>query len=132
MSVIRAAVLSAAVSLVTGFAAPAMTVADLAHVRGFAAPADFTFGDELAIGRPGRLDRLDAQAARAAAEDYFTYAAVVTLGVLALAGGGLAAFGAGAARRKTVEVVEPAWRASVMRAVQADLAEFTSAFRRAA
>jgi len=129
MSVIRAAVFSAAVSLAATFAAPAMTVADLAHARSFAAPADFTFGDELA---PGRLDRGDGAAVRAATENYFDYDAVITLGVMALAGGALAAFGAGAARRRAAAQVEPAWRQSAMRAVQADLAQFTATLRRAA
>ena len=132
MSVIRAVALSAAVSLAGVFAAPAMTIADLAHAPGLAAPANFTFGQEIAPGRPGRPDRFDADAARAAAEDYFSYDTVITLGVLALAGGALAAFGAGAARRKTAQDVEPAWRESVIRAVQADLNQFAATFRRAA
>lgn len=131
MSVIRAAVLSAAVAFAAASAASAMTVADLAPSQGLLAPAALAFGDEIAPGRTGRLDRLDARAARAA-EDYFDYDAFITLGALALAGGGLAAFGAGAARRRPAEAAEPAWRESVMRAVQADLTQFTATFRRAA
>jgi hypothetical protein len=129
MSVIRAAVLSAAVSLAAVCAAPAMTVADLGHGHGVAAPAEFSFGDEIAPGRAARVDSFDAAAAR----NYFDYDALVTLGALALAGGALAAFSVGAARRrKAADDVEPAWRQSVMHAVQADLAQFTATLRRAA
>lgn len=117
MSAIHAAVLSAAVSLAASFAAPAMTVADFADVRGVAAPAG---------------SFLRGEASRTAVENYFDYDTVITLGVLALAGGALAAFGAGAARRKAAEEAEPAWRELVMRGVQADLAQFTATFRRAA
>ena len=134
MSVIRAVVVSAAFAAasVAPGAASAMTVADLAQVSGLAAPAGFAFGDEVGPGRPVRLDRLDAEAARAAAQDYFNYDTVITLGALALAGGALAALGARATRREAAATREPAWRENVMRAVQADLAQFTATFRRAA
>jgi len=125
MSVIRAAVLSAAVSFAAVAAAPAMTVADLGQAGGGAARAGFAFGDEIA---PGRLNRSGAEAAA----NYFDYDTLITLGALALAGGALAGFGVGAARRKATVGFEPAWRQSVMRAVQADLAQFTATLRRAA
>jgi hypothetical protein len=127
MSVIRAAVLSGAVLLATVLGAPAMTVADLGQASGLARPASFVFSDQIA---PGRAAPLDGEVARAAAQSYFDYDTLITLGALALAGGALAALGASAARREAV--AEPAWRQTVMRGVQADLAEFTANFRRAA
>ena len=131
MSFIPAIVVSAAVSLAVVGAAPAMTVADLGQAGGLATSVGFSFSDEIAPGRPGRLDRFDAEAARA----YFDYDALITLGALALAGGAVAAFGA--ARRKAddkagEDSAEPAWRAPLMAAVQADLLQFTANFRRAA
>jgi hypothetical protein len=127
MSAIRTAVISAAVSFAAVSAASAMTVADLGPARvGPAAQTDFAFGDVVGFGRPA-----SAEVARAT-QDYFDYDTLITLGALALAGGGLAALGAGATRQKPVEAVEPAWRESVMRAVQAELAQFTTTFRRAA
>jgi hypothetical protein len=129
MSVFRAAVLSGAVLFATTLGAPAMTVADLGKASGLAAPASFMFSDQIAPGRPGGLD---AQAMGAAAQNYFDYDTLITLGALALAGGAMAALGASAARREAAATSESAWRQTVMRAVQADLAEFTANFRRAA
>jgi hypothetical protein len=125
MSVIRAVLVSAAFA--AACAAPgvasAMAVPDLAHVAVLGSGTGFAFGAE-------RLGHVDAEAAQAA-QDYFNYDSVITLGALALAGGALAALGARAARREAGER-EPAWREGVMRAVQADLAQFTATFRRAA
>ena len=67
MSVIRAAVVSALVSFSAVSGASAMTVADLAHAG---------FGDQMARG----------QTMQAAAERYFDYDAVITLGALRAAG----------------------------------------------
>ncbi len=134
MSVIRAALVCAvfAAASVAPGAVSAMTVADLGHVGGLAAPAAFALGEEVGPGRPIRLDRWDAEAAQAAAKDYFNFDTVITLGALALAGAALAALGARVARRDAAAARESGWRETVMRAVQADLAEFSAPFRRAA
>ncbi len=135
MNAIRtAAFAAAAVAFAAVSPAGAMTVADLAHAQIAAAtPVDFSFGDQLGLARGARLERADATTAQAAAENYFSYDALITLGSLALAGGALAAFGASAARRRAaVEDEEPAWRETVFRAVQADLTQFSENFRRAA
>ena len=96
MNAIRtAAFAAAAVAFAAVSPAGAMTVADLAHAQIAAAtPVDFSFGDQLGLARGARLERADATTAQAAAEDYFSYDALITLGSLALAGGALAAFGA--------------------------------------
>ncbi len=119
MNVIRSFALAAAVTLSTALPAPAA----------------FLFSEPLLQSGAAPLSRIDAETARAAAEAYFSYDAVITLGALALAGGALAAFGGYATRRRAQEEVEngePAWRESVFRAIQADLAQFTESFRRAA
>jgi hypothetical protein len=118
--------------LLTGAAvapAHAFTVASPASLSGPAiAKADFSFADALA---PARLDGSTAQKA---AEDYFSFDALITFGALALAGGLVGGFFITAARRRAEELAkaEPAWRASVIRAVQADLADFALEYRRAA
>ena len=138
MTTLRNALFAAAV-LVSGAAlqpAHAMPVASLTAWDPDVASADFMFGDGLAPGRPSRLDRIDVQAAQAAAESYFSFDAFITLGALALAGAAMAGFAAVAARRVAEEARanagEPGWRESVFRAVQADLIEFAESQRRAA
>jgi hypothetical protein len=130
MHAIRSLALAAALSLGAALPAPAMTVADLAGAKTTAiAPVNFLLAEQLGAG-PRRAD-----ARAAAAEDYFNFDAIITLGALALAGGGLAAFGAYAARRKRAredECAEPDWQDSVFRSMQADLAHFTETLRRAA
>jgi hypothetical protein len=133
MITLRAAAVAAL--LLSGAAmqpAHATPVADLTGPG--AARTEFDFGDQVFPDRPGRLDRVDANAAQAAAERYFDFDALITLGALALAGGAMAGFAAVAARRGREDTVanEPAWRESVFRAVQADLAAFTETYRRAA
>jgi hypothetical protein len=136
MNAIRSLAFAAAVTLSAAVPASAMTVADFAVAKApLAAPAAFLFSEPLVPGEPTRLDRVDVETARSAVESYFDYDALITLGALALAGAGLTAFGAYAGRRKIQEDAEsadPAWRQSVFRAIQADLAEFTESFRRAA
>jgi hypothetical protein len=136
MNTIRSLALAAAVTLSAALPAPAMTVADVSLAPApFAAPVDFSFSEQLIPGSVARLDRVDAETARAAAQSYFDYDAIITLGALALAGGALAAFAAHAARRRTGadgDAADPAWRQSVFRAIQADLAQFTDSYRRAA
>ena len=136
MNAIRSLTLAAALTLGAALPAPAMTVSGLAASKAtVAAPAAFLFSEPMLPDAASRLDRIDAEAARTAAESYFNYDALITLGALALAGGALSAFAAFAARRRKVEEAsgdEPAWRTSVFRALQADLAHFSDSFRTAA
>jgi hypothetical protein len=134
MTTLRNAAFAAAL-LVSGAAlhtAEAMPVANLA-ANGDVAQAAFMLDDSLSPGRPARLERIDADAAQAAAS-YFDFDAVITLGALALAGAAMAAFASIAARRNAEDTAaaEPAWREAAFRAVQADLAAFTATYRRAA
>jgi hypothetical protein len=130
MNAIRSFALAAALSLGAALPAPAMTVADLAGAKAPAvAPVSFLFSDQIARGR--------ADATDAAVENYFGFDALITLGALAMSGGGLAALGAYAARRRKrnraeAESAEPDERDSVFRSMQADLAHFTETLRRAA
>ena len=135
MNVIRTAALLASLTLVPVAAptAQALTVASLTELKSAPTPAAFSLGAALVPGRPSRLDRIDADAAR----NYFDFDALVTFGALALAGGALAAFGAGRARAKAKSPAVAAegngdWHESVFQALQADLTEFTRPYRRAA
>lgn len=130
MTYFRTAAVAAALTLGAALPAPAMTVADLASGKIYAASVG-GLGDELLAGAPTGFGARESQAAAAT---YFDYDALITLGALALAGGGLAAMAA-AARRKAARAEdseEPAWRESVFRALQADLAQFTANYRHAA
>jgi hypothetical protein len=87
------------------------------------------------IGGEAVVSRVDAASARPAAEDYFNYDALVTLGALCVAGGAMSAFAVFAAKRRRAEEAELTdgnWRDNVFAAIQADLAQFTESFRRAA
>jgi hypothetical protein len=121
MNAIRLLALAASLTVPVALPAAAMTV------PAFNAPAATTASvlvvDPLASGR------VDAVAA---AENYFEFDALVTLGALALAGGGLAAHTARRRTQKEVALSEPAWRQSVLAAVQADLSRFSETLRRAA
>ena len=135
MNVIRTAALLASLTLVPVAAptAQALTVASLTELKSAPTPAAFSLGAALVPGRPSRLDRIDADAAR----NYFDFDALVTFGALALAGGALAAFGAGRARAKAKSPAVAAegngdWHESVFQALQADLTEFTRPYHRAA
>jgi hypothetical protein len=133
---LRSAAFAAAL-LVSGAAlqsAAAMPVANLAGGNAEVANAAFMLDYALSPDRPTRIERVDAEAAQAAVADYFDFDAIITLGALALAGAAMAAFTAMAVRRGAEEKapVEPAWRATVFRAVQADLAALTETYRRAA
>lgn len=139
MNIIRSAALLAALALapVAAPTAQALTVASLTELKSAPTPAAFSLGAALVPGRPSRLDRIDADAAHAAARDYFDFDALVTFGALALAGGALAAFGAGRARAKAKSPAVAAegngdWHESVFQALQADLTEFTRPYHRAA
>ena len=135
MNIIRTAALLAALALapVAAPTAQALTVASLTELKSAPTPAAFSLGAALVPGRPSRLDRIDADAAR----NYFDFDALVTFGALALAGGALAAFGAGRARAKAKSPAVAAegngdWHESVFQALQADLTEFTRPYHRAA
>jgi hypothetical protein len=126
------ALLASGAAVQSATAMPAANLAGLANAN--VAASAFVLDEALAPGRPARLDRVDADAAETAAADYFGFDALISLGALALAGGVLAAFAAAAARReaKMNATGEPAWRETVFRALQADLAAFTASYRRAA
>ena len=110
-----------AVAMVLSGAASAMPVANLSSFAPQAVEERFVSGQPVQF------------AAEQASVNYFDYDAVITLGVLALAGAAFAGFGAFAARRaRETQAAEPAWRQNVMRAVQADLAAFSQSYRRAA
>lgn len=138
MNAIRATALLAALALAPVATAPAhaFTVAGLTQLKSAARPAAFVFSEALVSGRPSRGERVDAEAARAAAQSYFDFDALVTLGALALAGGALAAAGAARSRARTAPAPAPEadsdWRETVFQALQADLTEFTRPYRRAA
>jgi hypothetical protein len=132
MTSLRTAAFAAAL-LVSGAAfqsATAMPVANVAAGSAGLASTAFALDDALSPGRPARID---AEAAQAAAE-YFDFDALITFGALALAGGAMAGFAALAARRSARETarVDPDWRETAFLALQADLAAFTGAYRRAA
>ena len=69
-------------------------------------------------------------AVRAAVASYFDYDALLTVGVLAVAGGMLAALGSRRSRREAAR--DPEWRESVFQALQADLVAYAESYRRAA
>src|SRR5436309_521337 len=131
MNAIRTATFAAALSLASAFAPlaqamPAANVAELATQS--ATESAFLVGQSLFPGRPARLDRYDVETASAAAESYFDFDAVITLGALILGGAAVAGIGLVAARRKPQANVavaqerDPSWHESVFLALQADLA----------
>lgn len=139
MNAVRAATLLAALALTAAAAATAQAfpVANLTALKSTPLPTAFLLSEALVPGRLSRLDRIDGDAAQAAAQTYFDFDALVTFGALALAGGALAAFGARRSRaRPTPAVIAPHddtdWRESVFQALQADLTQFTRPYRRAA
>jgi hypothetical protein len=142
MNAIRTAAAATALSLATVFALPAqaMPASNLTHLGAptAAEKSAFLVGESLFPGRPSRLDRIDAQASSAAMESYFDFDAVITLGALVLGGVVIGGMGIAAAGRKapakvaSAEDRDPSWRESVFQALQADLAEFTDGYRRAA
>ena len=125
MTALRNAAFAVALALTAAAPAAAMPVADLS------AFGTQTFEERLATGESLRFTR--DEAVETAMSSYFDFDALITFGVLALAGGAFAGFGAFAARKaRAAEMAEPAWRETVLRAVQADLAAFSDSFRRAA
>jgi hypothetical protein len=141
MNPLATAALVAAVSLSSAVFQPA-TALPTAPVSALVTPAPreaaFLLGGPLLPGRPSRLDRIDVASARAAAENYFDFDALITLGALALSAGAIGAIAVAAARRKSAPLPgslperEESWRESVFQAIQADLLEFTQDHRRAA
>jgi hypothetical protein len=109
-----------------------------AHIGATTSKVDFVPGREVPFGVSYRLDRMNAQTAEAAAQSYYDFDAIITLGTIALAGGGMAALGFSAARRgsarKDAEQAESGagWRETVMRALEDDLTRYTRTIRRAA
>jgi hypothetical protein len=93
---------------------------------------------QVILGGAVRLDRLNGQTAAAAAETYYDFDAIITIGSLALAGGALAGLVFSAKRREEAEAVderrEPqsGWRDLVMQNLEADLTAFVRNRRHAA
>ena len=143
MNTIGTAALSATFLLGIALTQPAiaMPVGNLHEATGQNAASiskvDFLSGQEIPFGASYRLDRLNPQTAQAAAESYFDFDAIITLGTIALAGGGLAAAGFSAARRGSSKNEADAgtdrgWRAVVLQALEEDLTRYARTFRRAA
>jgi len=103
-----------------------------------AARIGFMPEQQVIVGDAMRLDRLNGQTAHAAAEAYYDFDAIITLGTLALAGGALAGLVFSAKRREAADDVderrEPStgWRELVMQNLEADLMAFVRNPRRAA
>jgi len=122
-----------------GIAMPVSKLYDAnAHIGAATSKVDFVSGREVPFGVSYRLDRMNAQTAEAAAQSYYDFDAIITLGTIALAGGGMAALGFSAARRgserKDAERAElgAGWRTTVMRALEDDLTRYARTIRRAA
>ena len=122
-----------------GQAMPIAKIYDIYPDRNInAAPIGFVPEQQVILGGAVRLDRLNGQTAHAAAQEYFDFDAIITLGSLAIAGGALAALAFSAKRREDAEEVderrEPAsgWRELVMKNLEADLTAFARSRRRAA
>jgi hypothetical protein len=100
------------------------------------AKADFVQGHETIAGFAARSAAARAEASAATAQRYFDADVIITLGALALASGAFVAVGIAGGRRR--RAAEPAaspregWREEVMQALEADLAQFTVALRKAA
>jgi hypothetical protein len=114
MSILRAAVLVAALA-----AAPNASFASQTS----GASVALTLADALISRRPLLVEY--AEPAATATQNYFDFDALVTLGALALAGGGLAAWGRARKAR-------PVARESVVRSMQAELANRVARSRDAA
>jgi hypothetical protein len=91
--------------------------------------ADFVQGHELLSGLPAR-EFARSELSREMAKRYFDADVIVTLGALAIASGAFVAAGLAGARRRRTAVQD--WRESVMKAVEADVMQFTAGLRRAA
>lgn len=98
--------------------------------------ADFVQGHEVVGGVPAQQALARTEVSKAMAQRYFDVDVIVTLGALALASGAFVAAGVAGSRRRvgSAAVLSPreGWREDVMQALEADLAEFTVALRRAA
>ena len=97
--------------------------------------SDFVQGHEAVAGVPARLAAARAESAKVMAQRYFDVDLFVTLGALALASGAFVAAGVAGGRRRAMQAApapREGWREDVMRAVEADLAQFTQGLRRAA
>jgi hypothetical protein len=81
---------------------------------------------------------LNAQTATAAAERYYDFDAIITLGSLALAGGALAAVALAVGRREKREhgddhrELSSNWRDAVMQNLEADLTSYARSWRKVA
>ena len=124
--------------LLTGAAmqpAHAMTVAALAGLPAAGvAKAVFSFAERCSRPPVGVSTASTSLRPKRRRRDYFDFDALITLGASRWPAGRWVGLAVGAARRRAEEDAkrEPQWRASVFRAVQAELAEFTAEYRRAA
>jgi hypothetical protein len=90
------------------------------------------------LSSAARLDVLNPRTAQVAAERYFDFDTIITLGSLALAGGALAAVAFSASRARRASDADEnrelgaGWQAMVMRNLEADLMAYVRRGRRAA
>src|SRR5436305_6223317 len=98
--------------------------------------ADFVQGHEAIGGVPARAALARAEVSKVMAQRYFDFDVIITLGALALASGAFVAAGIAGRRRRLAQnpAAQPreGWREDVMQALEADLAQFSGALRRAA
>jgi hypothetical protein len=100
----------------------------------FIVNADFVQGHEAVAGFPAREAMSRAVLSKQAAERYYDFDIIVTLGALALASGAFVAAGIAGSRRRNAYAgaSNEGWREHVMQAVEVELAQFTVSLKRAA
>ena len=132
------AILTANVALPSSaYALPVGQFYDLnTHTGAVISKTNFFSGSQVTFGSANRLDRLNVQTA-SAAESYFDFDTIITLGTLVIAGGALAAAGFSASRRKTDErddrVETPSgWRDVVLRTLEDDLTRYARGLKKVA
>jgi hypothetical protein len=118
----------------------ALTVGQFYEMNAGAGPTissvNFFSGPKVTFGSPSRLDRLDAQTV-SAAERYYDFDTIITLGTLVIAGGALTAIGFSASRRKEEERDKESetssdWRDVVLRTLEDDLTHYARGLRHVA
>jgi hypothetical protein len=98
------------------------------------AKSDFVQGHEAVAGFRAHEAVARASESRQAAQRYFDFDVIVTLGALAMASGAFVAVGIAGSRRRSTGFSNSneGWRDQVMQAMELDLARFTVSLKRAA
>ena len=98
------------------------------------AKTDFVQGHEAVAGFRAHEAAAHAIESRQAAERYFDFDVIMTLGALAMASGAFVAVGIAGSRRRLASSIDvrEGWRPQVMQALETDLARFTISLKRAA